>query len=353
MNVFRLRTMKIFCFLLFGVVFNINAQYTWGTSSFSYLNQLNNAKNAGVGGRLYAVNDKEVSLSLDQPALLDAKNVQQFHTSVGILPSGVHYGTLVSAFRTKWGVFAPYIRYMNYGSFNQTSIEGVQTGTFTALDYNIGTSYCYAPNPYFRIGAQLNLLGSNLERFSAYGVSTNLSALLIHPNELFIASIGMRNAGFVFKDYTPLSRSVLPLDIYAAVSYRLAHAPFRFHLVGHALNRPQNIWLDPNAKETLDPLTGDTIQVYVPNLGEKIANHLQFQLELIPKGAIQMRLSFDYNRRQQLKLTDFPGLAGFSFGTRLHVKRFDFDYAIQFYSKAGSIQTIGLSTDLSRLKKKI
>ena len=154
--------MKIFCFLLFGVVFNVSAQYTWGTTSFSYLNQLNNAKNAGVGGRLYAVNDKEVSLSLDQPALLDAKNVQQFHTSVGILPSGVHYGTLVSAFRTKWGIFAPYIRYMNYGSFNQTTIEGVQTGTFTALDYNIGTSYCYAPNPYFIIGAQLNLLGSNL-----------------------------------------------------------------------------------------------------------------------------------------------------------------------------------------------
>jgi hypothetical protein len=64
--------MKIICFLLFGVVFSANAQYTWGTSAFSYLNQLNNAKNAGVGGKLYAVNDKEVSLSLDQPALLDA-----------------------------------------------------------------------------------------------------------------------------------------------------------------------------------------------------------------------------------------------------------------------------------------
>ena len=66
-----------------------------------------------------------------------------------------------------------------------------------------------------------------------------------------------------------------------------------------------------------------------------------------------MRWGFVYYRRQQLKLYDFPGLAGFSFGTRIHVKRFDLDYGIQFYSKAGSIQTIGLSTDLKRLKKKV
>lgn len=345
--------MKIICFILLSLTFSANAQYTWGTSSFTYLNQLNNAKNAAVGGRLYAINDNEVSLTLDQPALLDVKNVQQLHTSVGILPSGVHYGTIVTAIQTKWGVFAPHIRYMNYGSFNQTTIEGLQTGTFDALDYNIGSSYSYAPNPYFRLGAQLNLLGSNLERYSAYGVSTNLSALIIHPKELLIASVGIRNGGFIFKDYTAQANSTLPLDIYAAVSYRLAHAPFRFHVVAHALNRPQNIWLDPNAKESIDPLTGDTIPVYIPNLGEKIANHLHFQLELIPKGAVQMRLGFDYNRRQQLKVTDFPGLAGFSFGLRVHVKRFDLDYATQFFSKAGSIQTIGLSSDLARLKKKV
>jgi hypothetical protein len=349
----RLQLMKFFGLLFFGFVYSAQAQYSWGTHAFTYLNQLNNAQNAGVGGRLYAINDKEVGLSLDQPALLDASLAHQYHTSVGILPSGVHYGTLVSAFKTKWGVFAPYLRYMNYGSFNQTNPEGQVTGTFNAFDYNIGTSYAYTPNPYFRIGAQINLLGSNLERFSAYGFSAHFSALLVHPNQQFVAALGVRNAGIIFKDYTPQANSMLPLDIYAAVSYRLAHAPFRFHLVGHSLNHAQNIWLDPNATETLDPLTGDTIPVYIPNLGEKIANHLQFQLELIPKGAIQIRMGFDYNRRQQLQLNDFPGLAGFSLGTRLHIKRFDLDYAVQFYSKAGSIQTLGLSTDLARLKRKI
>jgi hypothetical protein len=333
-----------------GVAF---AQYSNGSNAFTYLNQLNNARAAAVGGRLYAINDKDICLTLDQPALVNTSQALQFHSSLGVLPSGVRYGMLVSAVKTKWGVFAPYVRYMNYGNFTQTDATGQATGTFNALDYNIGSSYAYTPNPYFKLGAQLNLLGSQLERYSAFALAFQFSALLVHPNEQFMASVGLRNAGFVFKDYTAQSKSTLPLDVYAAVSYKLAHAPFRFSLVGHSLNTPQNIWLDPNAKESLDPLTGDTIPVYVPNLGEKIANHLHFQLELVPKGAVQMRMGFDYNRRQQLKLNDFPGLAGFSFGTRIHVKRFDLDYGIQFYSKAGSIQTIGLSTDLKRLKKKV
>ena len=47
----RLQLMKIFGLLFFGFVYSAQAQYTWGTHAFTYLNQLNNAKNAGVGGR--------------------------------------------------------------------------------------------------------------------------------------------------------------------------------------------------------------------------------------------------------------------------------------------------------------
>lgn len=345
--------MRSTIFFIFCSIFSAQAQYTNGLSAFTYLNQLNNARNAGVGGRLYAVHDQEVGLSLDQPALLTKQQHQQIHTSLGMLPSGVNYGTIVTAIQTKWGVFAPYIRYMNYGSFKQTNLEGLQTGTFNALDYNIGASYSYAPNPHFKLGAQMSLLGSHLERFSAFGITSHFSAQLISQKEFLVFAVGLRNAGFIFKDYTAQANSKLPLDIYGALSYRLAHAPFRFHLIGHSLNNAENIWLDPKAKESIDPLTGDTIPIYLPNISEKIANHLHFQLELIPKGAVQMRMGFDYNRRQQMKLTDFPGLAGFSFGTRLHSKRFDLDYAVQFYSKAGSIHTLGLSTDLNRLKRKI
>lgn len=341
-------------FLLFLIIcWNSIAQYNLGNNAFSGFEQTTACKSLGVGTRYYALPNGDLSTTLDQAALLDAQMVGALHSTIGLLPSGVNFGIITTALKTKVGTIAPYIRYLNYGNFTATNTNGDAIGNFNALDYQLGMSYAYAPNPYFRMGAQLNLLGSQLETYSAFGISSTFSALLIHPKQLLSAAFGVRNFGFVFKDYSSNANSTLPLDTYVALSYKLAHAPFRFHIVGHSLNRPDNIWLDPNATPTYDPLTGDTIPIYTPNFGEKIANHLNFQLELVPKGAFQLRMGFNYNRRQQLKLNDFPGLAGFSLGTSVRIKKFDLDYAVQFYSKAGTIHAIGLSTDFQRWKKKI
>ena len=345
--------MKQIALLFLSLNFAGLAQYNLGNNAFSGFEQAQACKSLGVGARYYALPDGDLSTTVDQAALLNSKMVGSLHSTIGILPSGVNFGIFTSAFKTKFGTISPYVRYLNYGNFSETNPIGEVIGTFNAMDYQLGMSYAYAPNAFFRMGAQINLLGSQLERYSAFGLSTTLSALLIHPNQLLTAAFGVRNFGLVFKDYTNTANSTLPLDTYVAVSYKLAHAPFRFHIIGHSLNRPNNIWLDPNASPTYDPLTGDTIPVYTPNFGEKLANHLNFQLELVPKGAFQLRMGFNYNRRQQLKLNDFPGLAGFSLGTSIKIKKFDLDYAVQFYSKAGTIHAIGLSTDLQRWKKKI
>jgi len=345
--------MKVIKLLFLLISLSSLAQYNLGNNTFSGFEQTNSSKSLGVGSRYYALPNGDLSTTLDQAAVLDPKMQGSMHSTIGILPSGVNFGIFTTALKTKIGTIAPYIRYLNYGNFTETNSNGEAIGSFNALDYQLGASYAYTPNPYFRMGMQVNLLGSQLERYSAFGLSSTFSALLIHPKQLFTAAFGVRNLGFIFKNYTSTQSAPLALDTYIALSYKLAHAPFRFHVVGHSLNRPDNIWLDPNAAPTYDPLTGDTIPIYSPNIGEKIANHLNFQLELVPKGAFQLRMGFNYNRRQQLKLNDFPGLAGFSLGTSLKIKKFDLDYSIQFYSKAGTIHAIGLSTDLQRWKKKI
>jgi hypothetical protein len=345
--------MKVIALFLLLLSFSGFTQYNVGNNAFSGFEQTNACKSLGVGSKYYALPSGDLSTTLDQAALLDSKMVGAMHSTIGILPSGVNFGIFSTALKTKLGTIAPYIRYLNYGNFTETNTIGEAIGNFNALDYQLGLSYAYAPNPFFRMGAQVNLLGSQLESYSAFGLSTSFSALLIHPKQLLTAAFGVRNFGYIFKDYSSNANSTLPLDTYVALSYKLEHAPFRFHIIGHSLNRPNNIWLDPNAVPTYDPLTGDTIPIYAPNFGEKIANHLNFQLELVPKGAFQLRMGFNYNRRQQLKLNDFPGLAGFSLGTSIKIKKFDLDYAVQFYSKAGTIHAIGLSTDLQRWKKKI
>ena len=153
------------------------------------------------------------------------------------------------------------------------------------------------------------------------------------------------------KDYSSSSQSKLPLDVQAGLSYKLKHAPFRFGFQAHQLNQLQNYYTDPFAQATYDPLTGDTIPVFSPSIGKKIANHFNFQMELIASKSFQLRGGFNFMRREQMKVTEHPGLAGFSMGMSLKLKKFNLDYGVQFYSKAGSIHSIGLSSSIQNWKK--
>ena len=59
-----------------------------------------------------------------------------------------------------------------------------------------------------------------------------------------------------------------------------------------------------------------------------------------------LRVAFDYQRRRELAVTNRPGLAGFSFGAGLYLKRFSVDYGWMIYSTAGSQHGISLTIPL-------
>ena len=343
--------MRKLVFLIFFLPFLSLAQYYGGTQTFQFLNASTSARNAGAGNGLISVYDNDLGLALDNPALLNEKMNGQIQYSYGMYPAAVNYGNVSYALHTKLGTFAPSVRYFSYGKFVETDEVGNAIGEFSGAEYAIGSSYSRKINEVLSIGASLSVLGSHLYRFSSFAVTSSFSGLVVHPNKLFCATFLVKNAGLTLKDYTGTSQSQLPLDVQIGMSYKLKHAPFRFGFQAHQLNHFSNIYLDPLAKPTYDPLTGDTIPVYTPSIGSKIANHFNFQVELLSSKSFQMRAGFNYMRRQQLKLTDHPGLAGFSTGFSLKLKKFNLDYGIQSYSKAGTIHSIGLSSALSNWKK--
>jgi hypothetical protein len=246
---------------------------------------------------------------------------------------------------------APSIRYFSYGQFVETDEIGNDLGTFSGGEYAVGTSYARKINDVVSIGASLSIVGSQLYRYNSFGIAGSFSGLLVHPNKLLCATFLVKNAGIILKDYTSSSQSKLPLDVQAGLSYKLKHAPFRFGFQAHQLNQLQNYYTDPFAQATYDPLTGDTIPVFSPSIGKKIANHFNFQMELIASKSFQLRGGFNFMRREQMKVTEHPGLAGFSMGMSLKLKKFNLDYGVQFYSKAGSIHSIGLSSSIQNWKK--
>ncbi|MBI3238518.1 MAG: hypothetical protein HYZ43_06725, partial [Flavobacteriia bacterium] len=159
----------------------------------------------------------------------------------------------------------------------------------------------------------------------------------------------VKNLGIQWKGYNE-TRSSLPLEIQMGVSHKLKHAPFRFSLLGQHLQKWDLTYNDPNAKETVDALTGEVIPVNKAGFVEKFARHFVVQTEILFGKKLHLRIGFDYNRRQELKLTQRPGIAGFSFGAGMYFKRFSIDYGFMSYSAAGMQHAISLSIPLGGAK---
>jgi hypothetical protein len=343
-------------FLIFTLLFLpifVTAQSSVGSNGFAFVNGNYSARSLGMGGKTISISDNDLSLANDNPAILNEKMNGMIQVNQGLLPAGINFGAVNYAIKTKIGVFAPSIKYVNYGKFTETDETGRVLGNFSATDFSVGTNFGRSLNKVIHLGANFQFLGSNLDTYSAYGMSLGFGVLMTHPNELISGGLAVRNIGFVFKEYTSNAKTSLPIDVQAAFSFKLKHAPFRFSILGHHLNQWNIVYQDPTLKPTFDALTGDTIPVPVAGFGEKLANHFNFQVELLASKSVQIRAGFDYHRRQQLKLIDRPGLAGFSFGVGMKFKKIQLDYGFMVFSKAGQNHSIGISTQISDwLKKK-
>ena len=272
--------------------------------------------------------------------------------STALLSGGLNYGMFAYGLNSKkLGPIATYIKYVNYGKFDRTNVAGISEGTFRPFEMIAGAGIGKALNPRISIGANLNFLYSQLETYSSLGTSIDFAGTFYNPEKEFLVTILAKNIGYQLKGYTEKTRSLLPVEVQAATSYKLKHAPFRISLLAHHLNQWDITYSDPNATATIDALTGDTIPVPKTGFFEKFANHFTYQLEIIVTKNIELRAGFDYHKRKELALEQRSGISGFSFGAGLLFDKFRLDYGFVIYSRAGFNNMLTLSTNLSKWKK--
>jgi hypothetical protein len=343
--------MKVKIVLLFLLAsFHYQAQ-NGGKSSFPLLNFNFSARLAGIGGYSNSSRDFDASQGIVNPSLINSTMAGYYSINQGLLASGINFGQLATVIPLKKGFLLPSIRYINYGEFKGTDATGYLTNNFSAFEYVAGAGYGYQLNPSFSIGINVNVIGSHLETYSSFGLSSNFGASYSSENKLFSLSILAKNIGYQLKSYVSANRSSLPIDIQMSTSIKLKHAPFRFSIIAHHLNEWDITYFDPTIAPSIDGLTGETILNTGAGFGEILARHFAYQIELITTGFLQLRVGFDYNRRQELKLEEQPGMSGFSLGLGLKFKRINIDYGFNIYSKAGFCNTLGISSKLSDWKK--
>ena len=342
---------KVYSLLIFFQVGAIFAQ-TGGEHVFPFLDLDYNARSASLGRYFITAKDRDVNMGVINPSVLNS----EMHNTIGfnqaLLAAGINHGMVAYAKDFKGiGTGAAHLRYVAYGKMDRTDVNGEKIGTFSAGDFIAGVGLGHQMNPLMSVGANVNLIWSQLESFSSLGFSIDLAGTYSSENEKTTVTALVRNAGMQLKNYTDNERIPLPANAMVGIAHKLEHAPFRFSVVAHNLNRWDLTYVDPNAKPTTDALTGEEIPVPTAGFGEKLARHFIYQLEVLAGESVRIRMAFDYHRRREFLVPNRPGMAGFSFGVGLNFKRFSIDYGLMVFSSAGYNNLISLTTNFDKWKR--
>ena len=343
--------MKTLLFAFTLILSSFGIGQTGGENTFQLLNLGYSARAIGLGTDFISVKDADINLGVGNPALLNPEMHKTLGVNNSFFAEGINYGMAAYGFGLKnEATMSAHIRYVSYGEMTRREINGVENGTFSPGEFIVGAGYAKQINPKISVGANLNLLYSHLENYSAAGAGVDLSGVYYEEKSNLLVTAMVKNAGIQFKNYIKGEREALPAEFQMAVSHKLKHAPFRFSLLAHHLNQWDLTYVDPTLKPTIDPLSGDTIPVKYDGFGKKLFHHLTLQTEVILGKHVHLRAAFDYHKREELKLVSRPGLAGFSFGTGFYFKKFSFDYGISVFSRAGALHAVTFTTNLGKWK---
>ena len=231
------------------------------------------------------------------------------------------------------GTMAVGIQYLNGGKNTRYDIFGNEAGSFSTNEYAFHLSYGRRFDSCFAIGATLKPILSNVAGYSSFGLLTDISASYTFNQGRTAASALLRNAGSQITAYDEHYGRV-PFEALVSLSHQLEHAPFRLSLVLQQLQKPR---LNADSKNSSEP--GSEVEhdnITLPSLADNILRHCVFGLEAFPGKQFNVRVGFNYKRRQELKLKDAPGMAGMSLGFGLRLKRFSVEYAHARYTQAGA-----------------
>lgn len=320
-----------------------------GESTYQFLNLPLSARTAALGGKIAASDDADISLVFSNPSLLDSTMRNNIDMSYINYISDVNYASAIYSFDApKIGTVAIGLQQLGYGHFDRANTAGVIEGTFRCNETNLSMLYSYRIDSSVRIGASLKFANSMLDSYWSFGIAADISATYSSRDGLFAAGVVLRNIGVMLKTYTGGNREQLPFEIVAGISKKLAHAPFRVMITLHQLQNMEMRYKSED--ETVESFNGlTTSETGLQKVGGEIMSHVIIGAEFIPTNSFYVRLGYNYQRRNELKIQERGGLVGFNIGIGLKISKFNISYACASYHLGGISNHFSISTNLSEV----
>lgn len=324
-----------------------------GRYAYSFLEKPVSARVAALGGNQAAINDNDINIGYVNPSLITPAMSNAISLAYVNFFTGINYGLAQYArsFK-KAGSFVASMQYVNYGQFKYANQNGNQSGTFGASDMALTVGWGRRLDSSFSIGANAKMIYSHYESYSSYGLAVDVAGSY-KTKTGWIMSLIASNAGIQLKGYLPGQRDPLPLNVQYALSKRLSHVPFRISLIYDHLERWNLAYDNPsNPPGGFDPITGKPIPLNgISRYSDNFLRHFIVGGELYIGKNLVLRGSYNYRRRQELKIDDRMALVGFSWGMGIRISRFQINYSRSTYHLQGSPNYFTITTSLDKIKK--
>jgi hypothetical protein len=347
--------MKKFLFIFFIFIFSIQLDaQVGGTHTYNFLNLINSARVASLGGDVIAINDNDFNLTYHNPALLNHEMNHDLVLNYVNYFTDINYGYAAYATNIKdYGVFSGGIEYINYGKFIAADEKGIVTGEFKAAEYAINLIYSRAIDSTFRVGVNVKPIISTLEKYTSLGLAADFGIIYNKPRSLFTAALVVKNLGAQLKGYTD-ERESLPFTIQLGISQKLKHAPLLFSVTYDHIEQWDLTYTKTEEVSGLDPLSGqEPKESTIDKIADQFMRHIILGVEFNPINNFYVRAGYNYRRRQEMLIESKTSTIGFSWGFGIKISKFHLSYGRATYHLAGASDHFSISTNLDSFRKKL
>lgn len=310
-----------------------------GNSVFTFLDLPYSARLNGLGGDNVSISDGDITMALKNPALLASSTHNMLSLSYANYGASMNFASV--GYGYNWGEnYTGYaIHYLDYGKFAYSDEYGELSGTtFSARDFLIDIMYARQLGPMFRVGVSLKPCYSTYEVYHSFALGADVGGYFSIADSslqvgLTLQNIGWQLKGFYSDEYGQ-KLSMMPLNLQAGLSYKLTHAPLRFSLTIHNMQR----W-----NLTYGGDTDTSVKWY-----DMLFRHTIWAVDIVPKKDVfWLTLSYNHRRRMEMGLKDQRSLAGFALGAGLHIKSVRIGFALSQYTKSNFTYQLTLGLDIN------
>lgn len=313
-----------------------------GVGSFGYLDLPYSSRLGALGGSQVSHSDGELASAMCNPALLTAQTDKVLSLSYAYYGLATNFASVAYGHNWGYNYFAAGVHYLDYGRFDYRDEWGMGEGaTFSARDILIDVIYARQLHSNWRVGVSLKPMMSFYETYSSFALGADVGIHYQTSDSLFHLGLSLQNIGWQLKGfYNDMGyerREALPINLQLGLDYHLPHAPLRFYLTLHHLQKWDLSYTDQVSDKEVKWI-------------DKLFRHAIIGVEIVPKNnKFYLTAAYNHRRNRDLTIANQMSMAGFSFGAGITQPKFRLGVSMAQYTRRNFTFQATFALDINNL----